>query len=49
MRIEGLITQDESKLILQQILPTASIENIKGQQMRIWILILGVKGLQRVQ
>ena len=33
MRIEDLITLDE--LILQQILPTTSIENKWGQQMRI--------------
>ena len=28
MRIKDMITQDESKLILQQILPTTSIENV---------------------
>ena len=30
MRIKDMITQDEYKLILQQILPTTSIENIQG-------------------
>ena len=37
MRIDDMITQDESNnlLILQQILPTSSIENVWGQLMRI--------------
>ena len=32
-------------MILQRILTTTSIKNLYGEQMRIWILILGVKGL----
>ena len=43
MRITDMITQDEC-LIFYQILPTTSVGNEQGQQMRVQILILGFKG-----
>ena len=43
--IVNMITQDEFCLILYQLLPTTSVGNEYGQQMRIQILILGFKAL----
>ena len=47
MRIEDMITEWRwILLMLQQILPTTSIENVKDQQMRILLLILGFRGIK---
>ena len=35
-------------MIFYQLLPTPSVENEQGQQMRIQILILGLKGLNDI-
>ena len=45
MRITDMITQDEFCLIFYQLLPTTSVGNEYGQQMRFQVLILGFKGL----
>ena len=48
MRITDMITQEEYwiYLIFYQLLPTTFVGNEWGQQMRIQILILGLKGLR---
>ena len=47
MRIADMITQDEFARRFYQLLPTTSVGNEEGQQMRIHILILGFKGLKQ--
>ena len=46
MRVKEMITQDNyNELMLKQLLITTFIGNVWGQQMGIWILILGLNGL----
>ena len=45
MRVTDKITQNEFFLIFYTLLPTTSVGNEWGQQMRIQILNLGFKGL----
>jgi len=47
MRITDMITK-MNLLDIYQLLPTTSVGNEKGKQMRIQILILGFKGLRRI-
>ena len=42
-QIDDLRTWSQKKLVLQQIVATTSVENVQGHQMRIYLLIWGVR------